>query len=660
MDLARLGDGSVGRDAPRLIGSREWEGLDLLFLVFRVIPVFSPPMRKPPLPFTALLAFALSHLSLIAEDTFVPYSEANVPDNVLDLWKDVDARKDALETEIVKEWTEDGVVCRYVIFKVGTFKGEDSRIAAFYTFPEGAENVPAIVWAHGGGQRAELIHGKYFAKHGYAMVDYNWGGREILEGIEKNTDWGAVDPSQGPRFYPGAKRQGTKLNFLPDEFTIDSVLSPRNGNWFLLAYAGRRAITFLEQQPEVDPEKIGFTGYSMGGNITSYVSIDPRLKAVVPMVGGAGFITTDSAGIPDSGSARAYKDHAELFANTMESQSYYPHTKAPVLLLSASNDFHSRFEFIYQCMDALPHDDWRVSQNMHFSHSLGPEQWILINQWFDKYLKGESVEIPKTAISQLIMDAKNGSAIFTVTPDRGDEVVSLAVHYSHDPNPKSRFWIHSESRQNGGTWTATLPVREKLPLFVFADCAYPLPEPIEAFQGMAKTITITSNEEVYLPEVIDVERLHSEAKPEPVFSDIESDGFRDWGFRPSGGGMTTYKFRDPRASLPSPESKLKVTANVPRERLSFRFRITKNKYITNVRDPQTNYSFTKNYGEPVQDETILLAVSDFKDGDKNAMVDWSNISTFTIEIYDGITKSSVDFKEPKNRGVIAKLEWIRP
>ena len=119
------------------------------------------------------------------------------------------------------------------------------------------KNAPAIVWAHGGGQRADLEHGKHAARYGYAMIDYNWGGREIVESIEKNTDWGAVDPSQGPTVLSWSKTQREpNSNLLPDEHTIDPVLSPRNGNWFLLAYAGRRAITFLEQQsPAVDPDQ---------------------------------------------------------------------------------------------------------------------------------------------------------------------------------------------------------------------------------------------------------------------------------------------------------------------------------------------------------------------------------------------------------------------
>lgn len=259
--------------------------------------------------------------SVFAADSVTPYTAQTVPQNTVALWKDVDFRRDPLDVKVVKEWRQDGIVCRYVIFTVGTFKGAKSRCAAFYSYPEGMKNGPAFVWAHGGGQRAERRRGAFFAKHGYATIDINWGGREMEPGIKPNTDWGKVDPSQGPMFYPGALRKHVKLNLLPDEHTIDPVVSPRNGNWYLLAYAGRRAITFLEQQPEVDAKKIGFTGYSMGGNITSMVAIDPRLKAVVPMVGGSGFIMDDFPGLPNTGRARSYRN-IDLYNRTVDAQAY--------------------------------------------------------------------------------------------------------------------------------------------------------------------------------------------------------------------------------------------------------------------------------------------------------------------------------------------------
>ena len=72
------------------------------------------------------------------------------------------------------------------------------------------------------------------------------------------TDWGKLDATHPP--------QRNKVNHFiggaltPDDYTLDTVESPRNNNWFLVLMAARRAITFLEQQPEVDPARIGAYG----------------------------------------------------------------------------------------------------------------------------------------------------------------------------------------------------------------------------------------------------------------------------------------------------------------------------------------------------------------------------------------------------------------
>lgn len=596
------------------------------------------------LTLTAALLASLTGVN--AADSLAPYTAETVPTNVTDLWKDVDARKDPLETEIIKEWKEDGIVTRYVIFKVGTFKGADSRIAALYTFPEGMKRGPAFVWCHGGGQRAEREHGTYFAKHGYATLDINWGGREIVEGIKLNTDWGKVDPSQGPQFYPGALRQQSKLNLLPDEHTIDPVVSPRNGNWFLLTYAARRAITFLEQQPEVDPEKIGFTGFSMGGNITSFVAIDPRLKAVIPMVGGSGFVTQEFPGMPGSGKAAAYKDHAALFASTMESQSYWPLVKIPVLFLSASDDFHAAFDNVYTSMGRLPHDDWRASMKMHYSHSLGAEQWIMINQWFDKYLKGDAIDIPQNAESKLVNDQANGSAIFTVQPDQAGKMKAVDIYYSYDPNPQSRFWNQADAaEEKNGAWSAKFELRANLPLFVFANCTYPLGQECESFDGRTATITITSDELTHFPEEIKVAALSDRARDEKVFSTFKGD----WGVTRSG-GLQTYKFRDPDMKLPGVDQALCLKLKDVKTRLSVRFRITKNKYITGVRSPPQDYSASVLIA-PGENE-IELRVADFKDSKKQAMTDWTNIATLSLEAINNGAPIQL-----QSNPMLQSLEW---
>ena len=47
------------------------------------------------------------------------------------------------------------------------------------------------------------------------------------------------------------------------------------------------AISFIEQQPNVDPKRIGLIGFSLGGYLAMCgSSIDPRIKAVVEFFGG--------------------------------------------------------------------------------------------------------------------------------------------------------------------------------------------------------------------------------------------------------------------------------------------------------------------------------------------------------------------------------------
>ena len=120
------------------------------------------------------------------------------PQGVDQLWAGYDPRAEPLSVEVVRQWREDGLVLRYICYTVGTFKGKPARMAAFYGFPEGDRNLPAVMHLHGGGQRAFLNEVRRFAKRGYATLSINWGGREMETARpgDSNTDWGAVDPTQ--------------------------------------------------------------------------------------------------------------------------------------------------------------------------------------------------------------------------------------------------------------------------------------------------------------------------------------------------------------------------------------------------------------------------------------------------------------------------------
>ncbi|MCA9037095.1 MAG: acetylxylan esterase [Planctomycetaceae bacterium] len=329
--------------------------------------------------------------------------EPKVPTTVKELFADFDPRTDPLDTRVVREWEKDAVVYRYITFHIGSFKGQPARMAAFFAFPEGAEKRPGLLHLHGGGQRAFLHEVEFYAKRGYACLSINWGGREMEEAKEgdPNTDWGAVDPTQ--QNVPGY------FNLKPGEKYLDPVESPRNNNWYLLTLGARRGLTFLEQQPEVDADRLGVYGHSMGGNLTVYVAgTDDRVNVATPSVGGSGFRNQPWPLLPEQRKQTPNGD-VKLFDATIGFESYAPHIKAPLLWLGATNDFHGITDDTYRTGELIPHQNVRYAFTPHMNHRFTPEFAVARPLWIDQFLKGDFT-FPKTPESKLVLTADDGRA----------------------------------------------------------------------------------------------------------------------------------------------------------------------------------------------------------------------------------------------------------
>ena len=594
------------------------------------------------------LVLLFSVLTTFGEETFDPFKRSkDVPQNVRDLWKEYDPRKEALEIKIIKEWETSEVITRYVTFRVGTFKGVDSRIAAYYSFPKNSKRNAAFVWSHGGGQRAERKRGVYFARQGFATLDINWLGRPLEEGIEENTDWGNVDPTQGPRFYKKSLRKGWKQSMQPDDYTLDSVASPRNSNWFLLAVAARRAITFLEQQKEVDSDKIGFSGYSMGGMITMLVAMDSRLKAVAPMVGGTGFKYVDFPGGIEGSSIRNHFEHLDLYKKTMDPEGYWPLVQCPILFITSTNDFHSTFERIYQSIHLLKHPNWRVSSNVHQNHGPGNEQWVLLNLWFEKYLKGKEVYIPETPSAEL--SVKGSVATYSVTPRDEKNLEGTDIYYSYDPNSRTRFWIHAKATDNLSKTTVDIPIHKELPLYVFASSRYRLSKPIELERGSASFFSINSDEKWIIPKKVNLQNLEQISKEEQVFEDFKS-GIKDWSSRDNF-SIKTYKFQSPLAKY-SEDKNLCLLIDPKGQKVSVTIRL-ESKFLSrenNIGD----FSYTQKI-EGESHKEIIIPKEAFKSS-SDQKIEWSKIATMEISMMNRENKQRINLTSSGEDGYLKSIK----
>jgi len=185
-------------------------------------------------------------------------------------------------------------------------------MAAVYGYPKGGKKLPGLVQIHGGGQYADYRAVLTNAKRGYATISISWAGRINAPGYNVNpqivklfwdgktddpgykltTDWGALDAYHAPCRYS----KNHFGNMAPAPWTLDAVESPRNNPWFLCTLGARRALTFLQQQPQVDGDKLGVYGHSMGGKLTVLTTAaDSRVKASAPSCGGISNRNTDHA-----------------------------------------------------------------------------------------------------------------------------------------------------------------------------------------------------------------------------------------------------------------------------------------------------------------------------------------------------------------------------
>ncbi len=448
--------------------------------------------------------------------------DAEVPGDVESLWADYDPRREPLDAKVVRQWDRDGITFQYVIFTIGKFHQKRSRMAAFYGFRPGRQRLPGLLHLHGGGQRAFLHAVEYYARRGYACLSINWGGREMehAERNDPNTDWGAVDPTQN--------NVSGYFNLLPGEKYLDDRPSPRNNNWYLLTIGARRGLTFLEQQREVDADRLGVYGHSMGGNLTIYVAgTDRRVKVAAPSVGGSGFRTYPWPLLPQQ-KKRVPKGDLNLFRSTLAFQSYAPRIKCPLLWLGATNDFHGIMDDTYRTGELIAGRDVRYAFAPHLNHRFTPPFSIARPLWIDRHLKN-GMPFPATPRSQLDLNTKHRQPEFLVVADDSMPISHARVYYSIDADPQARFWRAAETKQRETGWSAKLPVMSTDdPLFVFANIHYRLAKAqIPPFARSTDTFAVSSMLRVATPNQLNAANVRATDEPERVIDQFAND-WRDW------------------------------------------------------------------------------------------------------------------------------------
>lgn len=572
----------------------------------------------------SLTIFGIAFVGLAAINGDEPKSPATVKE----LFADFDPRKDPLHAKVVREWEKDGITFRYVTFHVGSFKGKPAQMAAFFGFPKGAKKVPGLLHLHGGGQRAFLNEVEFYAKRGYACLSINWGGREMenAKDGDPNTDWGAVDPTQ--KNVPGY------FNLKPGDKYLDPFESPRNNNWYLLTLGARRGLTFLEQQPEVDGDRLGVYGHSMGGNLTVYVAgTDDRVKAAAPSVGGSGFRTEPWALLPQVKLETPNGD-VKLFKATLGFESYAPNIKAPLLWLGATNDFHGIMDDTYRTGELIPHKNVRYAFTPHMNHRFTPEFVVTRPLWFDQHLK-RTFTFPKTPDSKLVLDTGDHVPELHVTPDSSQAVAEVHVYYSVDPDPRARFWRSAEVKRTEGTWTAKLSILSAdHPLFAFANVEYGLKKgESEPFARPTERFAISSMMHTATPKELRAGLVTATDKPDQGIDDF-AHGWQDWYLLEAGNPhhweFSTRKLADPKWQWQAGQH---LTIDVQAEKPNTLVVVLTENFFRSYRGKSQEFVAVVKLDGGKDTQTVSLGQKDFKTIDGESLTSWKNVDVLSLRAY---------------------------
>lgn len=486
----------------------------------------------------------LAPIAIIAE-TLPPLNGQAPPQTFEAMWSGFDPRDEPLETEVLKEWEQDGVVLRVVRFRVGIFKGQKAWLAGIFGFPKGDKNLPGLVQIHGGGQYAHFHAPLQNAKSGYATLSISWAGRiaapdyhvsldEVKLFWEQKTDdpryqittdWGALDAYHAPN------RHGAAANWvtlLPSPWTLDDVESPRNSNWFICALAARRALTFLERQEEVDADRLGVYGHSMGGKLTVITAAaDRRVKAAAPSCGGISDRDNDSP----------------LYRRTIGDDANLPHIRCPIIFLSPSNDFHGRIDNLQQAVREIATREWSITCSPHHNHQDTPDYEVATMLWFNRHLKGE-FEWPLTPQTTLALKTGDGVPEFTIRPDPSRPNLDVAVYYTQQGEPRgekfdlhntiNRFWHYAPAVKDGEVWKAKLAMQsDGRPLWVYANVLYPLDSEV-AGAGYyyrpyaARTFNLSSTMAIVEAKELKAAGVRLTASPSLEIESFTGDWQRHW------------------------------------------------------------------------------------------------------------------------------------
>ncbi|MFC3745255.1 alpha/beta hydrolase family protein [Paenibacillus sp. GCM10012306] len=265
------------------------------------------------------------------------------------------------------------------------YKGKETRVFAYYGLPKIEEHkqneipqqIPGIILVHGGAGSAFSHWVKQWNDRGYAAIAMDLEGQvpfasynNISERSRDDLHTDSSLPLFSPHPWSGPMKQGVFADYgeaVQDQWMYHAVAAVLSAH------------TILRSLPGVDEDRIGITGISWGGIITSLVSgLDHRLSFAMPVYG-CGYLYEPGT-LYGRGFAAMPPATAERLRGLWDPSSYLHQSKIPMLWLNGSQDTHFPLSIFVKSYEQHEHhyEDAQLHSRLSIQHGLPhtyPDAW---------------------------------------------------------------------------------------------------------------------------------------------------------------------------------------------------------------------------------------------------------------------------------------------
>jgi len=213
-----------------------------------------------------------------------------------------------------------------LFFENVPWKGRPTRVFAWLGLPylPAGACCPGIILLHGGGGTAFDEWVRLWNRRGYAAIAFDQCGCVPEQPPVQDGAQHARHAHSGPSGW---------------EASFDAAHQPMEDQWTYHAVAAAiRARALLAAQPGVDPNRIGVTGISWGGYMTSIVAgVDPAIKCAIPVYG-CGYLGHNSVW-KDNVFPNKPERLVQRWLALWDASVYLPNSSLPMCWVSGTNDF---------------------------------------------------------------------------------------------------------------------------------------------------------------------------------------------------------------------------------------------------------------------------------------------------------------------------------